>query len=153
MGRPRKADDEAVDLAESLLSRRYSKAFIKSQLKEKFDCCARTCERVLSRARERIIAASGADRTAHRQDALAFYNSIIRDDKANVREKIIAQERIDKLLGLEAAAKIELQPNIENEEKRQIEAAILHDPQTNALAESLAIRLARNARVNGGDAG
>ena len=40
-------------------------------------------------------------RQTHRADALAFYESVLADPSRTVRDKVKAQERIDKLLGLE----------------------------------------------------
>jgi hypothetical protein len=52
-------------------------------------------------AREALIADLTRGRQALRADALGFYESVLADPKVAIRDKVKAQERIDKLLGLE----------------------------------------------------
>ena len=108
MGRPTVISDESITVAELALSRRMKKGVIKEILRKRFDVSTRTTERILARARANIVEASGKPRESHREDAYAFYSSVISDPSAAVRTKLIAQERIDKLLGLESANKLEL---------------------------------------------
>jgi hypothetical protein len=153
VARPPKIDEDAIDLAQYCLGRRWDKGKIKIVLKEKFDLSARSCERVLSRARERIVLATSQDRREHRQDAFGFYLSVIRDAGATTREKLLAQERIDKLFGLEAAAKVEVNPPPPDPDLAEIQHKILNDERANELAEELAIHLARNTGRDGRYAG
>lgn len=104
---PDKICDEAVQLAEEMLCRREHKANVKVALWEKFRIQYRTAETVISRARARIMERSGKSIEEHRADAYAFYDSILRDPIAETRERIVAQARIDKLLGLQRPDRIE----------------------------------------------
>lgn len=67
---------------------------------------ARTIERYLSRARERMVAESGKSKDELRQDSLNYYLAITRDPSADHRSKLIARERIDRLYGLEMPLKV-----------------------------------------------
>lgn len=93
--------EERIEFTAKLLAARYFKGDIKRALVARYSVDARTCERYLSRARELLIEWSGKSKDEHRNDALAFYESIIRSD-ASPADRMTAQGRIDKLLGLEA---------------------------------------------------
>jgi hypothetical protein len=108
MARPAKICEEAVNLAELALSRRLHKCDIKALLKKQYGLEPRSVERVLARARERLIERSNKTVDHHRDDAYAFYDAIIRDSAAPIRFKILAQERIDRLLGLQRPERLEL---------------------------------------------
>lgn len=60
-----------------------------------------TIEKLLSLARESLVEATSLTRREHRAAALDFYKSILRNPEAAVRDRLAAQKRIDKLLGLE----------------------------------------------------
>lgn len=123
MARPPKITEESIAFAELAYSRRLHKHAIKALLRQQFALSARSCERVLARARERILERTGKPKDEHRMDSLMFYDSIIRDSAAQIRYKILAQERIDKLLGLEAPAKQNLTIAPPEDEKK-IEATL-----------------------------
>lgn len=108
MARPVKADESAVTLAIALLSARQEKHIIKAALKAKYKIHARTAETVISRARERIRQQTTRSPDEHRLDAYAFYNSIVSDTERSAKERILAQERIDKLLGLQRPERLEV---------------------------------------------
>jgi len=97
---------EREDLAFDLLSRCYHKSQIKKHFKEKYSCDARTVERYLSRARKRMDVQAAQGKSMLRAESFAFYSSVLRDNRATPREKILARERIDKLYGLDAPVKI-----------------------------------------------
>ena len=70
-----------------------------------------TCLRYLARARKRWAAESDLtpqQRKAQRGQAIEFYRQQMRNSKVSDRVKIMAQERIDKLLGLESPVRTEL---------------------------------------------
>jgi hypothetical protein len=94
---------ERIELCRSLLLRRVAKATIKKAFRQRFgtDIDHATIERYLTRAREAMLSDLTRGRQNHRAGALAFYESIFDDHTASVRDKVKAQERIDKLLGLE----------------------------------------------------
>jgi hypothetical protein len=100
--RPTRADqEERCAFTAFLLSRYARKGEIKSLLKARFGVSARTCERLLARARELLLEGTGASPEEHRLRAFSFYVSVIRDPASTLRERMLAQKRIDKLLGLE----------------------------------------------------
>ena len=94
---------ERIEFCRSMLLRRVPKNTIKRALRAKFggEISANTIEGYLGRAREALLADVGRGRHNHRANALGFYESIVADPKVAPRDKIKAQERIDKLLGLE----------------------------------------------------
>jgi hypothetical protein len=94
---------ERVELCRSLLLRRVPKGTIKKAFRQRFgaDVDHTTIERYLQRAREGLVADLARGRQVHRAEALGFYESILADPAVPPRDKVRAQERIDKLLGLE----------------------------------------------------
>ena len=94
---------ERIELCRSMLLRRVPKATIKKAFRTRFGAklSHRTIERYLARAREALLADLTRGRQTHRADALGFYESVLADHTASLRDKVKAQERIDKLLGLE----------------------------------------------------
>jgi hypothetical protein len=94
---------ERTELCRSMLQRRVPKGTIKRAVRQRFgaDIDHATIERYLTRAREALLTDLTRGRQTHRADALGFYESVLADSKAAFRDKIKAQERIDKLLGLE----------------------------------------------------
>ena len=68
---------------------------------EKWGIGSRGISLYVSRAHGRILAAHDKPVEAHRADAIAVYRSVIDNPEAEHRDVIKAQERIDKLLGLE----------------------------------------------------
>lgn len=102
-GRTSKTDlEQRIELTHRLLASRARKGDIKKTLIARWGVSARTAENYLARARERILADSQQPREQHRANAIAFYESIIGDMQASTRDRIKAQERMDRLLGLEA---------------------------------------------------
>jgi hypothetical protein len=69
---------------------------------------ARTCGALLTRAKGNLRAAvrSGAAGDDPRLRTYVVYNSVLRDPAATPRERILAQARIDRLLGLGRPAKL-----------------------------------------------
>ena len=95
--------DAQTTYAVKLLAKRAYKHEIFALLKVRYPkCSARTCERIMARAREVLREQTGRSRQEHREDAYAFYDSILRDPEARIGEKLLAQARIDSLMGLTA---------------------------------------------------
>jgi hypothetical protein len=147
MGRPyhkptRAEQEERATFTAFLLSRYAHKGEIKRLLQARFGVSARSCERYLARARELLLAGSGAPLEEHRLQSYNFYVSVIRDPQATLREKLIAQKRLDKLLGLELRGKAAV---AEREAGPDPLAAIrqqaLQDPEARELLARLAERL------------
>lgn len=105
MARPRKITEECMRVARELVARRFTKGTIKVALAKQFDLTARSIETVLSRVRVEMAQEFGRPKVEHQEDALEFYRSVIRDPKASNKDKIRAQEGIDRLLGLSAQFK------------------------------------------------
>lgn len=55
----------------------------------------------ISRARQRLLKRIAEPKENHRAKSLAFYESVIASDDATYKEKVKAQNSIDKLLGLD----------------------------------------------------
>ncbi len=70
--------------------------------------CAKTLESYIARAREANRAV--VDRQIQEQitESVAFYETIIRDLKAPIRDRLLAQQRIDAVLGTEAPKRTEI---------------------------------------------
>jgi hypothetical protein len=106
MGKPyhkptREQKKARVKYAVALLSGAVHTREIVRRLGARYGVCRRTSELYLARARAALVERTGRPVEQHRLDAFAFYESVIRDPEATVREKLLAQARIDKLLGLE----------------------------------------------------
>lgn len=92
-----------------LLGRGAYKHEIISLIKKRFssphegkDLSSRTCENILARAREELTARTGRSRDEHREESVAFWESIIRDPDASLAEMMHARTRLEVLLGLQA---------------------------------------------------
>lgn len=92
---------ERVALARKMLVARWNKGDIKRVMKDKYEVDARSVERYLSRARSELIDDIHVGKDELQSDAYAFYSSIVADTGADLGKRLHAQERIDKLLGLE----------------------------------------------------
>jgi hypothetical protein len=99
-------EQEREDFAFELLSRCLHKSQIKKQFIARYEVTARTVEKYLSRARERMVAEARQGRDDLRAESLSFYYTILRSGEATPREKISARERIDRLFGLDMPIKI-----------------------------------------------
>ena len=99
---------EAVGIIEALLGRGMYKHKIFAVFKRPWGqgnyapLSARTCGALLTRAKGNLRAAvvAGAGRDDPRLRSYHVYNSVLRDAAATPREIILAQSRIDRLLGL-----------------------------------------------------
>ncbi len=78
-----------------------TKTEVKRYCKSEWGVSARTCEDYLKRARESIFMELHQDQDSHRALSLSTYKAILSSDKSSQADKVRAQTRIDKLLGLE----------------------------------------------------
>ena len=92
--------------AVELLATCKHKHEILDALKTEYGVCRRQAERYLRSARIVSVEAIKGDREALVADAYATYKAIVTDPSAENRDKIRAQEAIDRLLGLSAPYKI-----------------------------------------------
>jgi len=104
-----KVTEEVITFTEAALSQRFHTADVHRLLLRKYGIKSRTAQKCVARARQRILEKTLKSKSDHKIDALAFYDQILRNKEATVREKILAQERIDKLLGLESPARQDVQ--------------------------------------------
>lgn len=108
MARPPKITDHSVESAIRLLSCYTPKSEIKRYLSSRYKLSARSCETVLARAREAIADSAGRSLDEWRRDGVANLTAIVADKKTSVRERILAQAELNKLLGLNRAERIEV---------------------------------------------
>lgn len=95
-----------LNLARGLLERRIPISDVKRALVQEFSCSERSAQRFITKAYELLRLDSEKPREDHLSDSYAFYLGIIRDASNSTRDRLRAQERIDKLLGLEAPLKL-----------------------------------------------
>lgn len=104
---PEDVRDDVVDLLVDAISQKWHKSQMKTAIRECFkgsefaDPSTATIERLISEARAELRNRLGVDRGDEKLNAIAVYEAVIRDPNATHGERIKAQERIDKILGLE----------------------------------------------------
>lgn len=100
---------EILEFVTLQLARGYRVSQIKTRTVEhfanRFPISRRTVENYLRRARERLLNDSGRPVEEHRAESLAFYREVSTNPEADIKDRIKARERIDKLLCLEVQAK------------------------------------------------
>tara|TARA_R110002111_G_scaffold262694_1_gene340245 strand:- start:196930 stop:197397 length:468 start_codon:yes stop_codon:yes gene_type:complete len=99
----REQQELVVRLIKKLLSMGKYTSLIKTVVSEKFQISRRSVERYIKRARREMIAHMEIPIEQHRAEAYYFYLSVIESEKATCRDRLRARERIDKLVGAEAA--------------------------------------------------
>jgi hypothetical protein len=146
--------DDRIEYTAHLLSQRLLKCDIKRLLIRRYSITARTCEDYLSRAREALILKTGLDKSEHKIKSLAYYESVLANKRASVRDKLNAQSNIDGLLGLKEhpsggmtnintnqTVNVKNEPIPVTEEGRLAEALALVDlARARALSEPLAAK-------------
>lgn len=103
MGKISRAEHrERVDNVEKMMTLGWRKSEIKRLMKMKYGVSHRSVHRYMACARKRMLEATQKPREEHIADAYAFYQRAKRDEDSTAVSRIKAQERIDKLFGLEA---------------------------------------------------
>ena len=97
---------DRLEMARKLLSQRLSNGEAKRVMGRKYNLSPRSVERYLRRARTLLLLESEKTASAHRSEAYNFYASIVGNLKEKTRERILAQQRIDKLFALEGPIKV-----------------------------------------------
>ncbi|MCG8509468.1 MAG: hypothetical protein MI741_09600, partial [Rhodospirillales bacterium] len=87
-----------VELVATLISKGKRDGQIKRMMRKQFDVSPRTVQSYLARAREQLRARRNRSREDLQAESLAFYESVIADDKASNYEKLMAARRRDLLL-------------------------------------------------------
>jgi len=128
MARPVKLDSKQptdeqlearIDFAIRLLATRQNKSAMKAAMRAFVDrqmanvygqgrviLTARTIEGYLARAKERMAEVRKESLEYSTEKAIALYESIIADPKTSARDKIKAQERLDKIQGVESPTRL-----------------------------------------------
>jgi len=111
----RKELEERISITADMLSRGFRDGQIKKRVAAFYGCSPRSVERYLRRAREmlcdELAGVDGGGRDIHRAQSLDFYRSVMRADETNHQLKMKAQERIDKILGLEQPVMVHQEVN------------------------------------------
>ena len=100
--------DARIDMCRQLISAGHYDGEVKSKVATHFNLSPRTVERYLRRARDLMIKETGKPQIEHRAESLAFYQHVRKKHEEETRDRIRAQERIDKLLGLETPQRVEM---------------------------------------------
>ena len=98
-------EERTIIVARLLCARRH-KHQIKQYLAAKYDLGARSAEAYIARAREWMLKQARKPRADFVAEALGFYEEIIRDPEAELREKMDAQLAIRQMMGLDKPFKI-----------------------------------------------
>ena len=103
--------EERVELVVKLMVVLARKWEIKRALDMKYgDISARTVERYMSRAREKLREYQGKSKEELLAESVGYYASILKstDPKVTARDKMFARQRLDELFGLQAPMRHEL---------------------------------------------
>src|SRR5262249_2759293 len=93
---------ERIEYVRSLLIQHHPPSVIKRMVRTKYrDLSTRTILVYMSRARDLILVQAREEKLFQRALSLGPYEPVIRENQADPLARIKAQERIDKLLGLE----------------------------------------------------
>jgi len=99
---PIEATDELIDQVVEWLGMKCRKSHIKAKLREIYpEVNLPTIEKLITLAKKRIIEIFHCDPQEFKGSAVEFYSSIIRDVEVPIKFRIVAQTRLDSLLGLE----------------------------------------------------
>lgn len=97
-----------VELTLNMLTKGYRKSVIKTVMRQRYGVSPRTVENYLARAKEILLVELKEERDEHAGRSLAFYRSVIADPAVKMKDKLVAQRRIDLLLGLQAPTRVAL---------------------------------------------
>jgi len=92
---------EIIAFCTLALARLCTKTEIHRLVKDRYNLGHRQADNYLTRARGVMLAQTGKPMAEHKADAYEYYKGIIKSSTIGDREKLIARERLDKLLGLE----------------------------------------------------
>lgn len=92
--------DHRVEMATQLLSRRITKGDIKRLMIARFGVGPRAIDDYLSRAKDILFARLKLSATDQTVSSLAFYESIVVGGDTTIQQKMVAQDKIDWVLGV-----------------------------------------------------
>ena len=130
-----------------MLARGYRKADIKTVCKTRFGVCYRTVENYIRRARKMLLTELSTTREEQKARALDLYRGVTRDTTGavTVRERLLAQQRIDKILGLEEPLQIHQQGMMKHE--HSVESQVVEQLRDNPGQRDVVLELARRCRL------
>lgn len=95
-----KEQEQRIERTLQLISEGRSVGQIRQTLKSEFEISRRTCDRILSHAREELLEETGTTIQQQRAEAVAWYRRILTDDDAPLKYRMQAREQLDRLMGL-----------------------------------------------------
>jgi hypothetical protein len=94
--------DELIDTVMEYIGKQMRKSHIKLKLREDFpDLKIHVIERLIKLAKQRIIEVYKVNPEHFKGCSIEFYASVLRDPDEGTKYKLIAQQRLDAMLGLE----------------------------------------------------
>lgn len=97
---------DRVLLCAEMLAQGFYKGQVKKHMRAKYGLSTPQINKYISRARKHLHAQAQADRDEMRGASLAFYRRIARNKNLEMKDRLKAQERVDKILGLEAPTQV-----------------------------------------------
>ena len=97
---------DRIEKARQLLSERRPKGEVKRELATAYGVTSKMAEIYISRARRELVKETQKSALEHKTDAYGFYLSVVGNVDESTRERLRAQECIDKLLALPGSIKI-----------------------------------------------
>ncbi|MBL4702742.1 MAG: hypothetical protein JKX85_15970 [Phycisphaeraceae bacterium] len=145
--KPTKLEKESrIDRVLQMLVAGSSKSEIKKMCRSSFGVSARTAERYLSSARNILIEELDEPREVLIARSLGLYRSVVSDNKSSTINKLRAQKRVDKIMGLESPLKHEITGKDGKPIQQQIidpqhASKIASDPALAAAAQTLGVAM------------
>lgn len=96
--------DDVVEFVADLMGKRWKKHEIKAYLLKELDVpkiSVHSFEVICTRARKAMAERSERPASDMKRDAIEFYESVVRDEDATYKDRIKAQEQLDKIFALD----------------------------------------------------
>ena len=97
--------DQKLRLVRGLINKRTPVGEIKRLFAKHYGTTPRAAERFITDAYDQIRDEVNRDPTEHKADSYEFWRRIVANDALNLRERMRAQEQLDKILGTHAPMK------------------------------------------------
>lgn len=105
--RVRGEDRERIELCRKLLASHASESDVEHAMERNAGVGRRQARRYLAAAKRAMLVAAERSREVHLAEAYAFYCSLAANSRAKDADRIKAQERIERLLGLDSVSPAE----------------------------------------------
>ncbi len=109
----RKQFNDMLDRAGELLQAGNRDGQIRKIISKEYKIPRDTAARYVTRARKIILEEIGLPKEEHQANSYTFYCGIVADDDESTHDRLAAQKRIDKLLGLEAVMRLNIDGKID----------------------------------------